>query len=235
MLYYAVMKRVPLTIPIILLLCCYANAQSVVDRGITQDGMYINWGLGFSFKYPKGWVVHGEATNERIREIGKEKIVESGALSRASADVAVKNTYQLLTVFQHPLGTPGIAFNPAILVLAESVGHAPGIVNGKDYLLNVRALMLKAGSQVLLKEPTEYRFAGSQFSRDDYAVEANGVHVIEAYFANVANGYAVVFIFIGQDQKSVDEMAKSMETFHSTPPVRKGVTIIGSAPERKPN
>ena len=230
------MKRVPLTISIILLFCFYANAQSVVDRGIIHDGMYINPGLGFSFKYPKDWVVHGEATNERIREIIKEKIIESGTSSRASADVAVKNTYQLLTVFRHPLGTPGIVFNPGILVMAERVAYAPGIINGKDYLLNVRALMLKAGSQVLLKEPMEYRFAGSQFFRDNYGVEANGVHIIQAYFANVANGYALVFIFTGEDQKSVDEMTKSMETFQLTPPVRKGVTtIIGSAPQRKPN
>lgn len=56
----------------------------------------------------------------------------------------------------------------------------------------------------------EYRFAGSQFFRDNYAVEANGVDTIQAYFANVANG---VFVFIGEDQKSVDEMTKSMETF----------------------
>ena len=121
MLYYLLMKRVPLTISIILLLCFYTNAQSVVDRGTTHDGIYINPGLSFSFKYPKDWVVHGEETNERIREIGKEKLIESGASSRASADVAVKNTYHLLTVFRHPLGTPGIAFNPAILVIAERV------------------------------------------------------------------------------------------------------------------
>src|SRR5687767_10438388 len=230
------MKRVPLTILITLLLCFYSNAQSVVDRGLIHDGMYINPGLGFRFKYPKDWVVHGEATDERIRELGKEKIIESG-VSRASADVAMKNIYQLLTVFRHPLGTPGITFNPAILVTTEKVAHTPGITNGKDYLLNVRALLLKAGSQVLLKEPMEYRFAGSQFFRDDYAVEANGVHMIQAHFANVANGYALVFVFIGEDQKSVDELTTTMETFVRVGlPVRRDVTtVLGSAPQRKPN
>lgn len=230
------MKRVPLTISIILLLCCYANAQSEVDRGVVHNGMYINPGFGFTFKYPKDWVVHGEATNERIRELGKEKVAESGT-SKASVEVAMKNTYQLLTVFRHPVGTPGLAFNPAILVIAEKVSHAPGIINGKDYLLNVRALMLKAGShQVLLKEPMEYRFAGSQFFRDDYAVEANGVHMVQAYFAKVAKGYALVFIFMGEDQRSLDEMTKTMETLDTTLPVRRGVTtVIGSDPQRKPN
>lgn len=231
------MKHVPITISIILLLCFYANAQSVADRGVIQDGMYINPDLGFSFKYPKDWVVHGEATNERIREIGKQKIIESGASSKASAEVAVKNTYNLLTVFRHPIGTPGIVFNPAILVLAEKVDYAPGITNGKDYLLNVRAILLKVASHhVLLKEPMEYRFGGSQFFRDNYAVEVNGRHAAQAYFATIKNGYALVFIFIGEDEKSLDEMAKSMETFDVTPLVRRGVTtIIGTAPQRKPH
>lgn len=235
MVYYLLMKRILFTISIILLLCFYANAQSEIERSTIQDGTYINHGLGFTFKYPKDWVVHGEATNERIRELGKEKAAQSGE-SKASLEIGMKNTYQLLTVFRHPVGTPGITFNPAILVIAERVSHAPGIINGKDYLLNCRTLIRKAGYEVLLKEPMEHRFAGSQFFRDDYAVEVNGVRMVQAYFAKVANGYALVFVFVGKDQESLDEMAKAMETFETTPPVRRGVTtIIGSAPPRKPN
>jgi hypothetical protein len=231
-----IMKRVYLSIPIILLLCFCANGQSGADRGITHDGVYINPGFGFSYKYPKDWVVHGEATNERIREVGKEKLTEAGVASQASAEVALKNTYYLLTVFRHPVGTPGITFNPAILVIAEKVAHAPGITNGKDYLLNVRALLQKAGYQFPLNEPMEFRFSGRQFFRDDSTGEINGTKVVQSHFANVAKGYALVFIFLGQDQKSLDEMTKTMETFDTVLPVRRGViTVIGSAPQRKPN
>jgi hypothetical protein len=235
MLYYPLMKRIPLIISLILLLCFYANGQAKVDRGAVHDGTYTNPDFGFSFKYPKDWAVHGEATNERIREIGKKKATESG-VSEPSLDVALNNTYQLLTVFRHPVGTPGVDFNPGILVMAEKVAHAPGITNGKDYLLNVRAFALKYGSQPLLKEPMEYRFGGSQFFRDDFNVVVNGVHVFQSSFATLANGYALVFIFMGKDQTSVDEMSKAMETFDRTPTVRRGVTtIIGSAPQHKPN
>lgn len=216
--YYRGMRRLTLTISILLLLCCYANAQSEVDRGTTHDGTYINPGFGFSFKYPKDWTVHGEDTNERIKELGKEKITESGAISKPNAEVSLRNTHYLLTVFRYPIGKPGVTFNPAIMVIAEKVSHAPGITNGKDYLLNVRTILLKTGHQALLKEPTEYHFAGSQFFRDNYATEVNGVPVTQTFFAKVANGYALVFIFIGEDEKSVDEMAKAMETFAPAPP-----------------
>ncbi|HEX7330411.1 MAG TPA: hypothetical protein VF290_02870, partial [Pyrinomonadaceae bacterium] len=207
------MKRIPFSISLILLLCFYANAQTVDEGATTKDGTYINFGFGFSFKYPKEWTVHGEATNERIRELGKEKMAETGALSKPNAEVALKNTYHLLTVFRHPVGTPGVAFNPAILVIAERVDHAPGIKSGKDYLLNLRTVLLKTGAQALLKEPVEYRVGGSEFFRDSFALENNGVHAVQTFFSKIANGYALVFIFIGEDEKSVDEMSKAMETF----------------------
>ncbi|MEN3329506.1 MAG: hypothetical protein V7638_4313 [Acidobacteriota bacterium] len=229
------MKRVPLTIVFLLLLCFCAKAQTEPAGGSANDGVYTNPFFNFTFKYPKDWVVHGEATNERIRELGEERIAQSGT-SKESVAVALKNTYQLLTVFRHAVGTPGITFNPAILVMAEKVSHAPGIKNGSDYLLNVRALLTKAGHQVLLKDPKEYQFGGSQFFRDNYGVVANGVHLVQTHFVTIRSGYALVFIFMAEDEKSVDEMTKAMETFDAIPPVRRGVTtVIGSAPERKPN
>src|ERR1700741_2668114 len=213
MLYYRLMKRIPLIISVILLLCFYANPQSRLDPGVVNDGTYSNPDLGFSFRYPKGWTVHGEATNEHIREVGREKLAESGAVSKAPSEVALKNTYQLLTVFRYPLGTPGVTFNPGVLVMAENVAYAPGITNGSDYLLNVRAILLKAGAQVLHKDPIECHFAGSEFFRDDLDVQVNGVHLIQTSFATLTKGYALIFIFLGEDQKSVDETAKAMETF----------------------
>lgn len=229
------MKRIPLTISIILLLCSYANAQSQVDRGLVRDGTYINSGFGFTYTYPKDWTVHGDATNERIKEVGKQEIVESGALSKGSVEASMKNTHYLLTVFRYPLGTPGIAFNPAVMVLAERVDHAPGIKNGKDYALNTRALLKKTGAQVTDEEPTEHRFAEWQFFRANFAMQINGMPVVQAHFATIVKGYALLFIFMGPDEKTVDEIAKSMESFGPAPPVRRGVTtVMGPPPKPKP-
>jgi hypothetical protein len=230
------MKRIPLTISIILLLCFYANAQSPIDRGSVQDGTYINNGFGFTYTYPKDWTVHGDATNERIKEAGKQELVASGGLSKGTVEASMKNTHYLLTVFRHPLGTPGITFNPAVMIIAERVDHAPGIKNGKDYVLNTRAILKRTGAQVPDEEPTEHRFAGWQFFGDSYALEINGVPVIQSHFATIVKGYALLFIFMGPDQKSVDEIAKSMETVTLVvPSVRRGVTtVIGTEPKPRP-
>lgn len=233
------MKHIPLTISIILLLCFYANAQPQVDRGLVRDGTYVNNGFGFTYTYPKDWTVHGEATNKHIQEVGEKQIVGSGAVSKSTAEVSLKNSYYLLTVFRHPLGTPGVTFNPAVLVLAERVDYAPGIKNGADFLLNLRGILGKSGVQVPDEKPTEHNFAGWQFFRDNYILEHTGVRVVQSHFATVTKGYALVFMFMGADQKSVDEMAKSMETF-TVAPLRKVTTTLGGPPPKpkpkpKPN
>ena len=79
------MKRIPLATSILLLLCFYANAQSELDRGIVREGVYTNSRFGFSFQYPKGWTVHGDATVERMKELGKEKVVAEVVLSKETA------------------------------------------------------------------------------------------------------------------------------------------------------
>jgi len=230
------MKHIPLTISIILLLCFYANAQQPqVDRGLVRDGTYVNNGFGFTYTYPKDWTVHGEATNERIREAGKQEIIASGALSKGSAEASLKNTHYLLTVFQHPVGTPGITFNPGVMLIAERVDHAPGIKTGKDYVLNTRAILKRTGAQISDEEPTEHRFGDWQFFRASYNLEVNRVPLVQVHFATVVKGYALLFIFLAQDEKSADEIAKSMETFASVPPVRRGVTTVtGPPPKPKP-
>lgn len=202
----------------LLLLCFSSSAEQtgMPDNGAVKDGVYTNTFFGFSFTYPKDWVVHGEATNQRIKELGKERTTQSGALSEASAEVMFRNTSQLLTVFRHPVGTPGIAINPAVLVFAESVAHAPGITSGREYWLNARVVMLKTGAQVLNAEPVEVVFSGRKFFRDDYSLEVNGVHLTQATLVHITRGYALAFSFLGEDQKSVDEMVKTMETFKFT-------------------
>lgn len=210
------MKHTPLLTTILLLLCFSAHAQTALpDDGEVKNGVYFNSFFSFAFTYPKDWVVHDEVINERIRKRAREEAAKSGA----------SNAYLLFTVSRHPRGTPGIALNPTILVIAENVAPVPRNYTGKDYLLEVRPLKQKEGAQPLLREPVEFRAGGFQFFRDDYRRDVNGVQMRQAIFVHVTKGYAVAFSFSGEDQKSVDEMAKAMET----------ILPVGRGPGRNPN
>jgi hypothetical protein len=220
------MKLTPLASTILLLLCFSVHAQTASpDDGVVKDGVYYNLFFNFAFTYPKDWVVHDKALNERIHERAKEEAAKSGRLAE------VQNTYPIFTASRYARGQQGSGLNPMIFVVAEKV--APGKPNGKDYLLSLRPFKLKRGAKALLNDPVEFRVAGLQFFRDDYSAEVNDVYMRQAIFVTVKRGYALVFSFTGQDQKSVEEMAKTMETI--LPIGRGGGVGPGSTSERKPN
>ena len=103
------------------------------DSGQVVDGVYTNQFLGFRYTFPRGWTVHGEETQKVIMEAGKEVAAGEDEARKRVIEAAAKRTFQLLKVFEYPLGTPNRA-NRGIQVMAENTAFAPGIRTGKDYL-----------------------------------------------------------------------------------------------------
>ncbi len=213
------------------------NAQqlSTPDDGSVTNGVYTNRFFGFSVAYPKGWVVHGEATNVRLKEIGKERATTTGAMSAASSEVILRNTYQLLTAFQYPMGT-AVDVNPGFMLVAERVSHAPAIITGGDYLLHVRPLMIQTGVVPLTDEPAELTLAGRKFFRQDSRTEINGASVQQAIVITINQGFAIAFIVSGKDQQSIDELVESVSTlkFVDSPAPSPKKPSAGSANKPKP-
>jgi hypothetical protein len=205
-----------------------AQQAPTPDYGSLYNGVYSNSFFGFSVRYPKGWVVHGDATNRHLREFGKERAVGTGALPAELAEVMLKSTYQLLTTFQYALGTPNIEVNPSFIVVAENVSHAPAIVDGRDYLLYVRPLMIKQGFESIREEPIQLVLAGRKFFRQDSRMQVGGMTIQQAIIITVINGYALAFILTGNEQQSIDGMANAVSTlkFDDVPPIRRGVTTV---------
>jgi hypothetical protein len=103
------------------------------DNGKVLDGVSANQFFGFRYTVPQGWTVHGEETQKAIMETGKEIVAGEDQDKRRIMEAASKRTFQLLTVFEYPLGTPNKT-NRGVQVMAENFAFAPGIQTGKDYL-----------------------------------------------------------------------------------------------------
>ncbi len=233
------MKRYPFLIAVVFLLCLappsHAQQFTGPDDATVSRGVYTNRFFGFSVTYPKDWVVHGDATNVRLREIGKERATSTGAMSAATSEVVLRNTYQLLTTFQYPMGS-AIEVNPGFMLVAERVSHAPAIVTGRDYLLHVRPLMLKTGV-VPVGEPVELTLAGRQFFRQDSRMEMNGISMAQTIIITVTQGFALAFILSGKDQAPMNEMINAVATlkFTSTsPPIKQPAVKTKSKPRPRP-
>jgi len=180
------------------------------DNGRVVDGVYTNEFLGFRYTVPKGWTVHGEETQKVIVETGKEIMAGEDQTRKRIVEAASKRTFQLLTVFEYPLGTPNKT-NRGIQVAAENVAFAPGIQTGKDYLQVLEKNL--ATGQIHFEfegEAIEETLDGIDCYHHYGHFQVSGKTIHELFYATMLKGYAVSLIFSGTSKEAVEESAKSV-------------------------
>jgi TonB family protein len=184
-----------------------------VDSGSVTDNLYMSDFFGFTYLFPKGWSVQGEITKKYLMDVGRALVTRGDPTKVAVMDVAEKRTYQLLTVFEHPVGTP-VAFNPGLIVMAEDVSFAPGIQKGSDYLLNMKMGIEKRHPELkILREPTEQSFGGKSFYRMDVSFEtSSNITIFESFSCTILNGNALVFIFFGEKTERLQPLTDTLNT-----------------------
>ncbi len=193
--------------------------------GSVEGNTYSNFYFKFAVDFPAGWTVHGEETNKRLMEVGKEKVTSSGAVSEGVADISASHTYNLLTVFEHPLGTPGVTANRAFLAAAENVVYAPGIKSGDDYLKNTIPVMQKSGATVV-SGPEDGVISGQKFSKVVFSMNTPVGSVLESMYVTMKEGFAVAFVMIAADEAGLADAVKAMQSFR---PLSRRVQLTSEA------
>ena len=186
------------------------------DNGKVTDGVYRSDFFGFQYTLPQGWTVHGEETQKVLMDAGKDLLAGNDQAKRSMMETASKRTFQLLTVFEYPLGTPEKS-NRSIQVAAENVSFAPGIKTGEDYILNLRKLL--ANSQVQSQfqgEPLEQKLDGVPFYHQTIVLMFGEIPVYETYYCTIVKGYALSFIFVAKSKEGLAEVERSLESFQNT-------------------
>jgi hypothetical protein len=198
---------------LLVLFSVVASAQTVTpESGRVSDGVYRSTYFGFSYTYPHDWVVHGDATNQRLRELGKQRATSTKALSEPQAEVSLKHSYQLLTLFERALGTPGVVYNRSMQIIAEDVRPLPGITSGREYLLNAMEMLKKMGLQPLQDDPVGVVISGHQFFRLDFKNPVKDILIQQAMITTVSKGFAVSFGFsVGPDQ-DLEEVVRTLDS-----------------------
>lgn len=209
------MKRFCLLLLAIFSVSVAGQRASTPTDGSVSNGVYTNRFFDLSYTYPKGWMVHGDSLQAEVERIGKEKMVDSGALKAEEADRAIKRTFQLFTASRHPFGIANT--NAVVQLIAEDVRDAPAVGDGKAYLLAMRPVSAKAGAQFTRAEPTLITVSGRKFFRDDQRVQINKADIYQAMVMTVERGYAVGFIFTATDISGLEELVSSVKmlTFRS--------------------
>jgi TonB family protein len=199
-----------------------SQAQSTgsqgLDMGSVTDNVYTNNFFGFTYEFPKGWSVPSEETRKYMKELRKAAATGGDPTKSALFDVAEKRTHQLLTVLEHPVGTPG-ATDASIYVMAEDISYAPGVQKPSDYLLNTKAGLVKQRPDVkVLREPTDTTYGGKPFSRMETSVEKSpGQTLYTGYAAAILNSQAILFLFACNKPEQLASLMDTLNTLQFKP------------------
>jgi len=188
------------------------------EAGSVSDNVYTNNYFGFTYEFPKGWSAPGEATSKYLKEMRKAVTTGGDATKAALFDVAEKRTHQLLTLLEHPVGTPG-ATDASIYVVAEDISYAPGIQKPSDYLLNTKAGLVKQRPDLkVLREPTDGTYGGKPFARMETSVEkSSDLTLYTGYAATIINSQAILFLFASNKPTQLASLMDTLNTLQFKP------------------
>ena len=183
------------------------------DSGSVTESTYTNDFFGFTYQFPKGWSVQGEVTKRYIMDVGKAIVSGGDADRKAMLDVVEKHSYQLLMVFEHPVGSP-VPFNPGIIVMSDDISFAPGMQTSKDYNLSAKTLVEQHHPELrMIREPFECSFGGKPFSRMDITYETgSGTSIYESLVSTMIERNVIFFIFVGEKPERLEQLVATLNT-----------------------
>ncbi len=188
---------------------CGSEKAAPVEPGAgsLEGSTYRSDYFGFTYSIPAGWSVSPSDAEERLLAIGASAVAGEDPVLKAAVEAA--EPIQLLMVFQHPVGA-AVDFNPSIVLVAESVAHAPGIVTGADYLFHAEKLLARSPmGYEPLGDVAKLDLDGHAFFRRDFLVAAQA-GLRQSYLVAREGSYALAFVITAQDEATLDLLVGSL-------------------------
>jgi hypothetical protein len=183
---------------------CKEQAPPETPAGALEGSTYRNEYLGLTIVFPEDWIVQGEETNQRRRQIGVKMLAGDDSGAQAAIEAGQERTIPLFTVTQHPVGAP-VPHNPSLSGTAESVAHAPGIRDGGDYLYHARRLLENAPIKPSFpRDVYTETVGGAEFHVLPFDVPLQGLTVHQEYYVTLRRGHAIVLAlsFASEEERS---------------------------------
>ena len=180
------------------------------EDGVVSGNNYTNTFFGFSYEFPRRWVVLDAEASKAITRIGGSIVANGDPVLADVAEVAARNMHSLLFVGKE--STKGISSNfNSINIAALDKRFAPDNKSGEE-IAKATAAAWQDRSQALSVVGTPERFdaAGRTFwkVKFDLSMENRVAHCIEA--VTIEKGYVLLFIFTSLDASKLDDLVGTL-------------------------
>jgi hypothetical protein len=194
--------------------------------GTVSGNVFTNEQLGFSFRFPAGWVIADKATQEKVTETGHQAAWGNDPAAAREHELLQQCSRNLLWVTKYPEGTHTDDVNPLIAIVALDPACVPGASLPKS-TEDVDAIRGLAGqfSQYLSSTPFmgKGRNSVSAFTLEnrimldlssafsvDVPNEMRTLNVFTSMIFTKEKGYWVMWFFMDGRQSGLDKLRKDV-------------------------
>lgn len=185
---------------------CSSKKEQAVNFGHYEDGAYTNSYFGIRVPLPETWYVMDDESRLALMQQGSKIVSGDNKNLKAVMDAADLNSMNLLTAYAHPPGS-AVETNPSIIVVAEKIGHLPGIKRGSDYHYHTKKLMAQSPLSVSYpNEIYEKSLGGVSFDVMDINYNVPQGSNFQKQYCTTMKNYALAIIITYQDDEGLQRL-----------------------------
>src|SRR5580698_3739869 len=186
-----------------------APADSEIDSGTVNSGLYRNRSLAFTCRIPEGWVLRTDEMNARHEDDSPTAEKPARPAPTPGSGCPQSCGKVLLAAFSRPPEARGEDVNGSIVIAAESVAAYPGLKDAAQYFGPVGEVAQAQGFDVV-EQPYEFVIGKKTVVRGDFQKDVGSRVMRQSTLVVLARGYAVSFTFIGGTEDEVEELVQGL-------------------------
>ena len=180
------------------------------EDSFLSGNIYTNTFFGFSYEFPKGWLVLGADKGKAMARIGGSILANGDPVLADIAEVATTNMHSLLFVGKETTKGISSSFN-SIQISALDKRFAPEDKSGKEFATAMAAaLQHRVQALSVVGSPEPFDVGGRTFWKVklDVSMENRVAHCVEA--VTIEKGYVLLFVFTSIDASKLNDLAGTM-------------------------
>jgi tetratricopeptide (TPR) repeat protein len=182
------------------------------DLGTVTGNVYTNQFFGFSYEFPRGWIVQSADTAKAITQMAGAILSNGDPILQDAQTAASRGSYPLLFI-QEGVTKDGRFGIRSVLVQAFNLGSKPAMKSAEEFTKDMVAFHSRVGGAIQpVGQPEEMQVNGKVFWRSNVNAKLSNGIVSEAEISTIEKGYILLFVFAGSDATSRDDLVKTLQS-----------------------
>jgi len=187
------------------------------DDCFFSDNVYTNTFFGFSYEFPKDWIVLNAGAGEAVSRLGVSILANGDPTMPDIAEAFARNAYQLLFVTKQTAKDISTNVSSIHISAFDQKLSEVNLKSAEDFLKSMTAVSMNRGFPISVVSPPEQSVIdGRTFSSVKLNSTANGAvaHTVEV--VTIEKGYVLLFVLTSSDASKLGELVHTMQSLRFT-------------------